>query len=67
MRHADEQLLTIPEAAARLRQTPGTIRRKIREGQLPALRLGTGPRAPFRIDALELEAFLFAEPEDDAA
>ena len=60
-----EQLLTVEEAAARLRQSPGTVRRKIREGQLPALRVGSGPRAPFRVDPLELEAFLYADPEED--
>jgi excisionase family DNA binding protein len=56
-----EQLLTIEETAARLRQSPATVRRKIREGQLPAIRVGSGPRAPFRVNPVELEQWLYAE------
>ena len=36
----DEEYLTVTEAATRLRVAPSTIRRWIREGDLPAYRLG---------------------------
>lgn len=63
MLYQAEHLLTIEETAARLRQSPATVRRKIREGELPAIRVGSGPRAPYRIDPVELERFLYADPE----
>lgn len=40
MRAIDEEYLTVSEAAALLRVAPSTIRRWIREGELPAYRLG---------------------------
>ncbi|MGH2615050.1 MAG: helix-turn-helix domain-containing protein [Thermomicrobiales bacterium] len=40
MRIIDEEYLTVAEAAALLRVAPSTIRRWIREGDLPAYRLG---------------------------
>jgi excisionase family DNA binding protein len=58
-----EHLLTVEETAVRLRQSPGTVRRKIREGQLPALRIGTGPRAPLRVNSVELERWLFEKDD----
>lgn len=51
-------LLTVHEAAERLGQHEETVRRKIREGTIPALRLGHGPRAPIRVDEDELDAWL---------
>ena len=39
----DEELLTIPEAAAALRVSPVTIARWLKQGRLPAYRMG--PRA----------------------
>jgi excisionase family DNA binding protein len=43
-------LLTITEAAARLAIDQKTLRRKIAAGDLPALRIGSGPqrRPPHR-------------------
>ena len=40
MHASDEEYLTVAEAADRLRVAPSTIRRWIREGDLPAVRLG---------------------------
>lgn len=40
MRAIEEEYLTVAEAAALLRVAPSTIRRWIREGDLPAYRLG---------------------------
>jgi excisionase family DNA binding protein len=54
----DEKLLTVGEVALRLRQSPRTVRDKIAAGTLPAVRIGDGPRAPIRIVATELEAWL---------
>lgn len=34
-------MITVPEAARRLRRNPETIRRWIREGKLPARKIGT--------------------------
>ena len=53
-------LLTIPEVAARLNVSESTVRRRIEEGDLPALRLGRGPQPPVRIDPTALEAWLLA-------
>jgi excisionase family DNA binding protein len=40
MHAVDEDYLTVAEAATRLRVAPSTIRRWIRQGDLPAYRLG---------------------------
>jgi excisionase family DNA binding protein len=46
----ETQLLTVAEVARRLQQTERTVRDKIASGQLPAVKIGTGPRAPIRVD-----------------
>jgi excisionase family DNA binding protein len=56
-----ESLLTVGEVAQRLGQHPETIRRKARDGELPALKLGTGPRARLAFDPDELDAWLYGE------
>ena len=50
-RHEPHALLTIAEAAQLLRLSDDTVRRQIKEGDLPAIRLGTTPkgRARYRI------------------
>ncbi len=62
-------LLTVPQAAERLAQGVSTIRRKISAGELPAIRLGTGPQAPVRIDPEDLDAWLAerrsTQPKED--
>ena len=65
----EPELLRVGEVAARLRCTPEVVRRKIRSGELPGLRLGSGPRAPLRIPADALDAWLFSSkpPADGAA
>ena len=40
MHALDEEYLTVPEAATLLRVAPSTIRRWIREGDVPAYRIG---------------------------
>ena len=54
----EAQLLTVAEVARRLQQSERTVRDKIASGALPAIRIGTGPRAPIRVDLAELEAWL---------
>jgi excisionase family DNA binding protein len=53
-------LLTIREVAAMLRQSERTVRGKVADGTLPAVRIGSGPRAPFRVDGGELERWIEA-------
>ncbi len=59
------RLLTVKEAALRLRCSPLTIRRRIREGQIPAVQLG-GPGTALRIREDELESWLYHYPRDAA-
>jgi excisionase family DNA binding protein len=53
------RFLTTREMAAFVRQSEETIRRRAGRGELPALRVGTGPRAPFRFDREEVERWLY--------
>lgn len=55
----EDKVLTVPEAARRARRNPETVRRWIREGKLPATRVGT----QLVLDERDLAAFL-GEPED---
>jgi excisionase family DNA binding protein len=57
---AQTQLLTVGEVALRLRQSPRCVRDKIAAGEIPAVKIGSGPRAPIRVDAAEFEAWLFS-------
>ena len=52
--------MTVHEVAERLRVSPPTVYRRIAAGELPAVRLGAGPRAPLRVDDQELRAWLYA-------
>ena len=52
----DEEMYTVDEVAQRLRVNADTARRWIREGQLPAYRLGD--RAGYRVKRSDLEEFL---------
>ena len=51
------RLLTVHEAALRLRCSPPTIYRRIATGELPATRLGNGTAA-LRISERELDGWL---------
>jgi len=52
------QLLTVREAAELLRQSEWSVRQKIARGEIPAIRIGVGPRGPLRIPHDELDAWL---------
>ena len=56
-----QKLLTVDEAAAKLRVSRWSISRRVASGEIPALRVGSGPRAPIRIDEHELQAWLYRE------
>jgi excisionase family DNA binding protein len=49
-------LLTVAEAARRLRQSPVSVYRRVADGQLPALRVGE--KGPLRIEEEALERLL---------
>jgi excisionase family DNA binding protein len=53
-------LLTIDETAVRIRQSKASVYRKVASGEIRALKLGSGPKAPLRIPADELETWLYA-------
>jgi excisionase family DNA binding protein len=55
-------LLTVAEAADWARLSERTVRRRIAAGDLAAVRLGSSPRAPIRVPADELEAWLRRAP-----
>ena len=53
-------LLTIRDVAALCRVTPGTVWKWVREGRLPAVRMGG--QGPYRIHRDALSAFLVVSP-----
>jgi excisionase family DNA binding protein len=53
----DVQWLTVEDVATRLLVSQETVRRWIRNGQLPVLELG-GPKAGYRIREDALDAFI---------
>jgi len=56
------QLLTVRETAEVLRQSEWSVRQKIGRGEIPAVRVGVGPKAPLRVLRSELERWLFTPP-----
>jgi excisionase family DNA binding protein len=57
------ELLTVTEVAERLRCSEPTVRRRIRDGQIPAVKLGQG-RSVIRIDADELADWLYERKDN---
>jgi excisionase family DNA binding protein len=55
--------LTVAEVAERLRCSEPTIRRRIRAGEIPAVKLGQG-RSVIRVDAAELEDWLYQREDN---
>jgi excisionase family DNA binding protein len=62
LRKVERDLLRVDEVAARLDCNPESVRRLIRRGELPAVRLGSSDRAPFRVDRGELDRWLHEYP-----
>jgi excisionase family DNA binding protein len=56
---AERRLLTVNETAERLRTSRPTVYRRIAAGEIPALRIGE--RGPLRVDADELEAWIYQQ------
>jgi excisionase family DNA binding protein len=62
-----QHLLTLEEAAAWANCSVMTLRRRIYEGALIAVRIGPTTRSPLRVPADELERWLFSSANTDAA
>lgn len=58
LQQAPAELLTVAEAAERLRVSRPTLYRLISRGDMPALRVG----GQIRLDAQELERWLYGDP-----
>jgi excisionase family DNA binding protein len=58
-------LLTVPEVAERLRVSRPTVYRRIRAGEIPAIRVGNTSGA-LRVPADELDAWLYGAPQEAA-
>lgn len=52
------RLLTVNDVAERVALSPLTIRRRIRSGEITAIKLGEGERAPVRISEQQLQSWL---------
>ena len=63
---SDQEVLTVKEAAARLKLNPETIRRWIKSGRIRAVSLGSD-RAGFRIPASEVARILASGPAGPAS
>lgn len=57
-----EQLLLVPEVAARLRVHPQTVYTLARRGDIKASRVGRGARAPLRFRPEDVDAYLDEHP-----
>lgn len=55
------QFLTVAEVATELACSEPTVRRRIRDGELPAVQLG-GPGSAVRVPRAGLQAWLYADP-----
>jgi excisionase family DNA binding protein len=58
--------LTVGKVAAELHCSEPTVRRRIRDGELPAVQLG-GPGSAVRVPRAGLEAWLYADPNTGGA
>lgn len=54
----DRRLRSLHQVADYLGLNERTVRQHIAAGHFPAYRLGTGPKAPIRIDLADVEAWL---------
>ena len=54
--------LTIAQVADELQLSRSTIKRKLAAGEIPFVKLGSGPKSAVRIDRAELEDWLFSAP-----
>jgi excisionase family DNA binding protein len=61
----ESELLTVREVADRLRVSIDTVRRYIRRGDIPVVRLGAGVAPPIRVRTEALADFI-GESHDEA-
>ena len=59
------EYLTVAEVAAELACSEPTVRRRIRAGELPAVRLG-GRGSAVRVPRAGLRAWLWSEPSEES-
>jgi excisionase family DNA binding protein len=59
-----QKLLKPSRVAERLQISVWSVYRRIESGKLPAVRIGTGPRAPIRVDAGELHQFVYGTADE---
>ena len=64
--HKPQKLLTVSEVAQQLRLSKWSVYRRISEGSLPAVRVGSSPRAPLRVDATELAQYVYGDDREAA-
>jgi excisionase family DNA binding protein len=57
-----KRLMRVREVAAELDQSVSAVYRKVKNGEIPAVRLGSSPRSPLRIERDELDLWLFRQP-----
>jgi excisionase family DNA binding protein len=62
----ERHYLTYREVAEKLRVSESTVKRLVRAGLLPAVRVGKARNSAVRIASDELDQFLYADPEDAA-
>jgi excisionase family DNA binding protein len=62
----EQRLLTVREVAERLRSSPETVRRWLRQGKLRGFRPG-GTKLGYRVPESELQRFLRVAGEDKPA
>ena len=60
----DDELLTVEEAAARLKMHPVTVRRMLRDGQIPGRKVGA---RNWRVSTAALKAFMEGGGQKPAA
>ena len=56
--------MTVAEVAGELGCSEPTVRRRIRAGEIPAVRLG-GPGSAVRVPRAGLQAWLWSEPSEE--
>jgi len=59
-----QKLLTVGQVAERLQVSKWSVYRRVAERQIPAVKLGTGPRSPLRVDERELERWLYSDENE---
>jgi len=64
MMNNQNDFLSIKEFASKVKVHPNTVRRSIKSGRLSAFKIGSGPRAHYRIAASEVNRIALIDMED---